>query len=217
MSDELEAGAAYLASLKRSSSAQAPAPARSPEAGGVNETHATDRGPSFPQRPQVIEKRRSPRYRCEGSARLQEVATGTSIWATFTDISLHGCYVEVPSPFRVGATVNLRLESAGFRVEAIGEVRVAYPGVGMGICFSSMPEQDKAQLRELVHSIARPSMILNSRVVTHSLSISAPDPARVVENPAAALQALFSFFEDRHIMGRDEFLRIVRTSQKPGK
>jgi hypothetical protein len=217
MSDELETGAAYLASLKRSSSAQAPAPARTPVTGSGNEMHATDRSPSFPQRPQVIEKRRSPRYRCEGSARLQEVDTGTSSWATFTDISLHGSYVEIPNPFRVGATLNLRLESGGLRVEATGEVRVAYPGVGMGISFTGLSEENKAHLRDLVHSIARPSMILNPRVVTHSLSTPAPDAGRAVENPAAALQAIFSFFEDRHMMGREEFLRIVRTSQNPSK
>jgi hypothetical protein len=34
-----------------------------------------------------------------------------------------------------------------------------------------------------------------------------------MENPSAALQAIHKFFEDRHVMGREEFLRIVRKSQ----
>lgn len=148
---------------------------------------------------------------------MQEVGSGASVWATFTDVSMHGCYVEAPNPFRVGAMLNLRLECGGFRIEAIGEVRVAYPGVGMGISFCKISEQDNAQLRELVQSISQPSMILNSRIVTRSLSVPAPDPGRGVKNPAAALQAIFSFFESRHMMGREEFLRIIRTSQEHDK
>jgi hypothetical protein len=217
MANELDPGAAYLASLKRSSSAPAPTPTRSTEAAASSETTRQGGGPSFSQRPQVTEKRRSPRYRCQGSARLHEIGSPASVWATFTDISMHGCYVEAPDPFHVGAILKLRLESRGFRIEAIGEVRVAYPGVGMGISFGEMSEQDNAQLRELVQSISRPSMILNSRVVTRSLGVPAPDPRRAVKNPAAALQAIFSFFETRHILGREEFLRIIRTSQEHEK
>jgi hypothetical protein len=88
------------------------------------------------------------------------------VWATFTDISLHGCHVEAPNPFRVGATLNLRLEYEGSRIEDTGDVRVAYPGVGMGISFSKMSEEDNVRLRDLVHSLSRPSMILNPPVVT---------------------------------------------------
>ncbi len=219
MANELDPRAAYLASLKRSSSAQAPAPTRSPEAETSSETQRPEGSPFSPQRPpvQITEKRRSPRYRCQGSARLQEVGGAASVWAAFTDISLHGCYVEAPNPFRVGTILNLQLECGGFRIEATGEVRVAYPGVGMGISFNKMSEQDRTQLRELVQSISRPSMILNPRVVTRSLSVPPPDSWRAVSNPAAALQAIFSFFESRHILGREEFLRIVRTSQELGK
>jgi hypothetical protein len=223
MADELDTGAAYLASLKRSSSAQAPAPARSTEGGPGSttqrpETHPSS-SPSLPQRAivQIVEKRRSPRYRCQGGARLQLAGEAASLWATFTDISLHGCYVEMPNTLRVGTILNLRLECQGVRIEAIGEVRVAYPGVGMGISFSKMSDQDQTQLRELVHSISGPSVILNSRVVTRSLSAPAPDPGRAVQNPAAALQAIFSFFETRHILGREEFLRIIRASQDLSK
>ncbi len=218
MANELDPGAAYLASLKRSSSAQAPAPAPSKEAGTGPETQRPDEGPSFPQRPpvQIIEKRRSPRYRCQGSARVQEVRGGASVWASFTDISLHGCYLEAPNPFRVGTPLSLQLECGGFRIEATGEVRVSYPGVGMGISFDKMSEQEEGQLRQLVQSISRPSTILNPRVATRSLSVPPPD-WRAVKNPAAALQAIYSFFEARHMMGREEFLRIVRTSQEPSK
>jgi hypothetical protein len=34
-----------------------------------------------------------------------------------------------------------------------------------------------------------------------------------IANPGAALQAILSFFEDGHIMGREEFLKILRKNK----
>jgi hypothetical protein len=216
MSNEHDAGAAYLASLKRSSSQGAgSAPADAPEERPPSTIEADDGGVNIRRSP-IVEKRRSPRYRCQGSARLQEIGAGTTMWATLADISMHGCYIEAATPFNAGTILSLRLEANGFRIEATGEVRVSYPGVGMGICFNKISEGDRERLRELVHSISKPAMILNSRVATHSLSVPPPDSWRAVANPAAALQAIFTFFEKRHIMGREEFIRILRNSQGSG-
>jgi hypothetical protein len=134
-------------------------------------------------------------------------------WATFTDISLHGCYVEASATYRVGATLALTIEVNGFRVETRGEVRVAYPNLGMGISFTKVSDQDRERLRTLVRSISPPSVILGSRLAPRSPSIPQPDALPTVANPGAALQAMLNFFEDRHIMGREEFLRILRKSQ----
>ena len=136
-----------------------------------------------------------------------------AIWTTFTDISLHGCYVEATTTYRVGVKLGLKLEANGFRVEAIGEVRVSYPHLGMGIAFSQMSEEDRERLRELVRSISRPSVILGARVATPTPSTLQPEGSPQVANPAAALQAMVNFFEDRHMMGREEFLRILRKGQ----
>jgi hypothetical protein len=153
---------------------------------------------------------------------MQEIGSTVAAWATFADISMHGCYVETAAPFRMGAVLGLKLEANGFRVEAAGEVRVVYPGLGMGISFSNIADKDRERLRELVRSISPPSVILpaltqGSRVAPRSPS-SAPAPPRsdvlpAVANPGATLQAILKFFEDRHVMGREEFLRILRMSQ----
>ncbi|MGA2022752.1 MAG: PilZ domain-containing protein [Candidatus Sulfotelmatobacter sp.] len=206
MSDENSAGAAYLAALKQSA----------PRAAGA----APARGPlSQPDIPNSTadNKRQSPRYRCQGSARLRELGSGVSTWATFTDISLHGCYLEAMSTFRVGAKVALTLEVNGFRLESNGEVRVVYPNLGMGVCFTTMPDPDRERLRELLRSLSRPSVILGARPEAGSAVIPAPAALAPITNPAAALQAVMNFFEERHILGREEFLRILRKSQSATK
>jgi hypothetical protein len=126
---------------------------------------------------------------------------------------MFGCYVETANPLRVGTVLGLRLEVNGFRVEATGEVRAAYPSLGMGISFIRISEKDRERLRELVASISRPAATLSAQGATRALTIPQPDALSAAANPSAALQAMRSFFENRHVMGREEFLRILRKNQ----
>ncbi len=211
--DENSDGAAYLSALKRSGSPQAAGTtaARAPQPAHSAETPAGQVAPSNRASAAGAEKRKSPRYKCKGSARLQENGSAVATWATFTDISLYGCYVEAASTLRVGTVLGLKLEVNGFRVEATGEVRVAYPNLGMGIRFIGMSEEDRNRLRELVASNSQSSVIMGGGKRT--LSMQKQDALRAVTNPGAVLQAMVSFFEDRQMMGQEEFLRILRKSQ----
>jgi PilZ domain-containing protein len=221
MSDENDAGANYLAALRQSGTPHTAgaAPARAPD---LHRSGEGQRGQAHPRENQSAntalfsnpvrpEHRKSPRYKCTGSARLQERGSASSTWATFLDISMHGCYVESAAPYAVGTLLDLRLEDNSFRIEAIGEVRVTYPGLGMGISFTRISDEDRERLRELVRSISRPSVILGSRIAMPSVPIMQVN-ATAVSNPTAALQAMVKFFEGRLVMGREEFLQILRKS-----
>jgi hypothetical protein len=144
---------------------------------------------------------------------LQRSGTQASTWATFTDISVHGCYIESAVPSPQGTMLDLKLDANGFRVEVVGEVRVVYPGLGMGISFERMSEADNGRLRNLVASISPPAIILGLRVGTPTLAMSRLEDAPPITNPSAAIQAMLKFFENRQMMGRDDFLRILRSSQ----
>jgi hypothetical protein len=215
MVDEIDAGAAYLASLRNSSAPQAAgaAPARAPEMSRPAEARTGGKVPPGSKASGTVDKRKSPRYKCAGSARLQEVGGTVATWATFADISMHGCYVETVSPYRVGAALAMKLDVNGFRVEAVGEVRVVYSGLGMGISFTKMSDEDRGRLRELVRSLSPTSVIVSSRTGPRSPASPQAQASPPAANPAAALQAMQKFFEDRHVMGREEFLKILRRSQ----
>jgi len=208
MSEDKGAGAAYLATLKQSTPQTAGAAfARAPVP--IAEAPASGRAGSPGN---SLERRRSPRYRCQGSAHLREAGGGVATWATFTDISLHGCYVEAMSTFRVGAELGLTMEVNGFRVETGGEVRIVYPNLGMGIIFTTMSAENNERLRELLRSLSRPSVILSPRAAP--IPAAPPsDSSPQVANPSAVLQALLDYFDERHILSRDEFFRILRRSQ----
>ncbi len=201
MYEDKSAGASYLSSLKKTT----------PQAGGAAPGVAPDGSAAAAPDSKPSEHRRSPRYRCQGSAHLRDISTGVATWATFTDINQHGCYVEAMSGFRVATELSLRMEVNGYRVECDGEVRVVYPGLGMGISFTTMAEEQREHLRELLQSLARPSGFVRQR--PEPTVAPAAEGAPVVTNPEAALQAITSFFRDRQMLSREEFERILRKSQ----
>jgi c-di-GMP-binding flagellar brake protein YcgR len=58
-----------------------------------------------------------------------------------TDLSLGGCYLEIPSPFPLSTRITLSMRAAGIEVRAQGVVRVMHPDKGMGVEFKlSTPE-----------------------------------------------------------------------------
>lgn len=210
MAQETDDGLAYLQALKQSAPAAAPSPAResnSEEPRGLAHNSADLR--SFTG----TEKRRSPRYKCEASVELCPEGSESRTWATCTDVSMHGCYVEATATHPVGTNVYIKLQANDFQVQSRGCVRVNYPCLGMGIAFVEMSEANRSRLRELLRAISRPSVILGTATAPSvpvggtSTSISLPS------DPTAALRALAEFFESRQLLMRDEFLRILRKNR----
>jgi PilZ domain-containing protein len=214
MAQETNDGISYLMALKRSGSdaASAAAPAREndPEATSAS---GIAQSASAPDSFQGAEKRRSPRYKCEGSAEMRETSCDVHTWASFTDISLHGCYVEAQATYPVGTVLQLKLEANGVRVEVTGNVRVCYPYLGMGIAFVNVSEENAARLRDMLSTVLRPSVIMGPGIAS-SLPASGPlEAVPLISDPTAAIRALVEFFENRQMLMRDDFLRILRQSQ----
>jgi hypothetical protein len=210
-----EEGISYLMALKRSgapASAEASAPERTPSGqvtwGGIvgSATAATPTG---------AEKRRSSRYKCEGKTELREQGCEVRTWAAFTDISMHGCYVEAQATYPVGTVLDMKLEANGFKVGAKGNVRVVYPCLGMGIAFVDMSGESRTHLRELIGSNSQSSVIIGPGITS---TLPARDPlgaVPVISDPQAAIRMLVEFFNNRQMLTREDFLRVLRTSQSP--
>lgn len=214
MAPENNEGVAYLIALKRS---------EGPEASTATQESVPEPAPSSPTtaganlQPQYggAEKRRSPRYKCEGSVQMRELSCDVHTWATFTDVSMHGCYVEAQATYPVGADLHMKMEVNGFKVETQGKVRVSYPYLGMGIAFVDMSEENRARLKEMLASIMRPHVIVGPGIASTIPALTALEAAPAVPNAGAAIEALIDFFRDRQMLTREDFLRILKTSQSP--
>jgi PilZ domain-containing protein len=216
-------GIAYLAALKRpvgSQAATATAPAREAKPPALSGQGATGRsagpqsGPPSGQQHGSREKRRSPRYQCEGSAEIQEDGHDVRTWATFTNISLHGCYVEAQDTYPVGTALHLKLEANGVRVECkAASVRVNYPYLGMGISFVEMSEENRERLKDLLGAISRPSIIMGAGMTLAQPAAGPLSGVPLISDSGAAVRALVGFFEAHHMLTREDFLKVLSKSQ----
>jgi PilZ domain-containing protein len=214
MAQDVNEGVAYLLALRQSSGPNAPAvpPAEEPEQ-KVEATPAEEQaGNAF----NGAEKRRSRRYKCEGSAEFREDGCEVRTWATFSDISLHGCYVEAQATYPSGTLLHMKMEADGIRFATKGTVRVTYPYLGMGIAFTDMSENNLVLLKQLLGLISRPCVVIGPGIAS---SLPATDPLKgipLINDPQAAVTALLEYFESRQMLLRDDFVRILRNSQGSG-
>jgi PilZ domain len=160
-----------------------------------------------------VEKRRSHRYNCAGNAELREERRDVRTWATFQDVSLHGCYLEVQATYSVGTILQMKLDANGVQVETKGVVRVNYPYLGMGIAFREMSESSVARLRELLSKISRRTVGTPPGMPSSLASGATLGLLAQIADPTSALRALAQFFENRQPLMRDDFLCILRKSQ----
>jgi len=214
MTQEINDGTAYLMALKHSvaqpgGAATAPAPEAAPR----DQLAAAGATPHADDQFHGAEKRRSPRYKCEGSAEVREEGCDVRTWATFTDVSLHGCYVEAQATYPAGTALNLKLEANGVRVESKGTVRVTYPYLGMGIAFETMSDENKDHLKRLLATLSHHCVIMGPGIASSLPSNGPLEAVPSISDPATAIQALIEFFEGRQMLMREDFLRILKKSQ----
>ena len=205
MSEENREGVAYLLALKQSSQADAAsAPAGNAEADSPDVGEGRFHGSN---------KRQAPRYKCEGSVEIRTEGCDVRTWATFTDISLYGCYIEAQATFPAGTVLNLKLEANGIRVETRGNVRVNYPYLGMGIAFVGMTEENVARLRQILASVSRGCVVMQTDIKSMVAGSEAASGMPVIADAQGLIRELMEFFEGREMLGREDFLRILHGRQ----
>jgi len=156
------------------------------------------------------EKRRSPRLRCSGSAEFRTEASDVRIWGTVTDVSLHGCYVEMNTTFPVGTKVDLVLKSFGIRIETPGEVRASYPFLGMGICFAEIQPAQQLHLKDLLTALAGRGAVSNGISAEEKNVKDALGSA----DPKAFLDEITEFFQKNQLLSRNEFHQIAKRARR---
>jgi hypothetical protein len=154
-------------------------------------------------------RRKSPRIHCSGSVEFQIAGSDVRIWGTLTDISLHGCYVEMNETFPLDTPVHLVLKSCGCRVQSAGRVRTSYPALGMGICFTDIDPREQRNLQQLLAMLVGRSSTLKIEPAEENMT---KDSLRSA-GPTALFDELSEFFQKREMLSREEFLEIVKRTR----
>jgi len=202
-----EEGVNYLRRLKTTVAEGAPAAASAAAKGG---------GKAPATVPEWTEKRRSPRLRCSGSVEFRAEGSDACMWGTLTNVSLHGCYVEMDTTFPVGTKVNVVLKSFGIRIQApglvcaSGTVRAQYPFVGMGIGFADLEPAQQLQLKQLLDALATGGVAAE----TGAAQENNMEDTLASADPRAILDGIAEFFHKRPGLHRDEFHQIAKSVRR---
>jgi hypothetical protein len=191
-----EEGVNYLRRLKGN------APAGAPADGGAKRDAASATTPTVEWK----ERRQSPRLRCSGSVEFRAEGSDVRMWGTLTDVSLHGCYVEMNTTFPVDTKVDLVLKSFGIRIHTAGTVRASYPFLGMGIRFEEIEPEQQQQLKQLLEALAGHSAVSNDASAQEN---DIKDTVASAD-PTAFLGEITEFFQKNQLLSRAEFHKIAK-------
>ena len=101
----------------------------------------------------VKDRRQSIRVKCSVSGELHP-AEQPVIWGRISDLSVGGCFVEMPIPPKVDTCFEIALWLGDIKLRVKGEVASAAPGYGIGVRFVNTSQQDRELLQRHVASIA---------------------------------------------------------------
>lgn len=101
------------------------------------------------------ERRAYPRLKCANSVEVYPVGQTIPIRSRTSDLSLGGCFLEMPNPLPAGAQIKLALWIKEFKLWVNAQVVTSTPGFGIGVKFTQLAETDRNQLKQFLESMVR--------------------------------------------------------------
>lgn len=103
----------------------------------------------------MTEQRRNPRYSFIASAELLEPQTDVRIATRVSELSLHGCYMDMLNPFPVDTLVLAKISSGDAEFRTNAKVIYAHPNFGAGMVFLDPEPQYLKILNDWISAAAR--------------------------------------------------------------
>jgi len=101
------------------------------------------------------ERRAHPRLKCANSVEVYPAGQTIPIRSRTSDLSVGGCFLEMPNPLPAGAQIKLALWIKDFKIWVNGQVVTSTPGFGIGVKFTELAEGDRNQLKQFLESMIR--------------------------------------------------------------
>lgn len=133
-----------------------------------------------------------------------------------TDLSLGGCYLEMPVPFPARTKVLLAMRVSELRVEVQGIVRVTHAETGMGVEFNRATDPQCQQVERFIHAL------MNTNGATPELAVSPegmensePRTPAPTSAPLDADDPLLGLFHRKTPLTTESFLSELRKQRNP--
>jgi hypothetical protein len=96
----------------------------------------------------VDERRRGPRYPFFASAQITELQTKVGMTARTSELSRHGCYMDMLNPLPLGTAVKIQITYQEQTIDTMGRVIYSQSNMGMGVSFDAMQPDHEALLEK---------------------------------------------------------------------
>ncbi len=92
------------------------------------------------------ERRRTPRYSFVASAEVIADTSDVRVATSVSELSLHGCYLDMAIPFPLSTQIALKISAAHEVFHSKGRVIYLHPGIGAGVAFLDVAPEFRAVL-----------------------------------------------------------------------
>jgi PilZ domain-containing protein len=92
------------------------------------------------------DRRRTPRYSFVASAEVAADNSDVRVSANVSEVSLHGCYLDMANPFPLSTPVSIKISAAHKVFHSKGRVIYLHPGIGAGVAFLDVAPEYRAVL-----------------------------------------------------------------------
>ena len=99
------------------------------------------------------DRRIESRHACQLGAAVYRTGTDIPHRCNLTDISVGGCYVEMPSPFSTSTKVEMVVRTPEIKFRSKGVVQVMHVGFGMGVAFGEHTAEQREQVQRLIQLV----------------------------------------------------------------
>jgi PilZ domain len=94
------------------------------------------------------ERRRTPRYPFIATAEVVDKSSQTSISTRVSELSLHGCYLDMPNPLPKDTQINIKIYCEGKFFESTGTIVYSQANLGVGVTFREIRPQFFSVLKQ---------------------------------------------------------------------
>jgi hypothetical protein len=101
------------------------------------------------------ERRRTPRYIFIASAELYEEQSDVRVASRVSELSLHGCYLDMMNPFPTGTIVLLKIFAGDLTFQSKARVVYFTPNVGAGVAFQEVEPKYEYMLNRWLEEAAK--------------------------------------------------------------
>ena len=107
------------------------------------------------------ELRRVPRYAFIATAELTEQKTDVRIATRVSELSLHGCYLDMMNPFPTDTIVLVKISAGDVVFQAKAKIIYVQPNLGAGVSFLEVTQENQTILQ---HWLAQAKQDQHQRV-----------------------------------------------------